>query len=77
MARACGPRGSTAEYLHNTVRSLEEHGIRDRNLWTLQRLVADEIDAMSISATCSEVMRTLRGLRSPWTTQVPRPRSRA
>jgi cation transport protein ChaC len=45
MARACGPRGSTAEYLHNTVRSLEEHGIRDRNLWTLQRLVAEEIDA--------------------------------
>ena len=44
MARACGPRGSTAEYLHNTVQSLEEHGIRDRNLWTLQRLVADEID---------------------------------
>lgn len=44
IARACGPRGSTAEYLHNTVRSLEEHGIRDRNLWTLQRLVAEEID---------------------------------
>lgn len=44
MARACGPRGSTAEYLHNTVRSLEEHGIRDRNLWALQRLVAEEID---------------------------------
>ena len=46
MARACGPRGSTAEYLHNTVQSLEEHGIRDRNLWTLQRLVADEIDRL-------------------------------
>jgi cation transport protein ChaC len=44
MARACGPRGSTAEYLRNTVASLEEHGIRDRNLWALQRLVADEID---------------------------------
>ena len=46
MARACGPRGSTAEYLHNTVRSFQEHGIRDRNLWALQRLVAEEIDAM-------------------------------
>lgn len=45
MARACGPRGSTAEYLHNTVCSLEEHGIRDRNLWRLQRLVAEEIEA--------------------------------
>lgn len=44
MARACGPQGSTAEYLLNTVRSLEEHGIRDRNLWTLQRLVAEEIE---------------------------------
>ena len=43
MARACGPRGSTAEYLYNTVTSLETHGIRDRNLWTLQRLVAEEI----------------------------------
>jgi cation transport protein ChaC len=46
MARACGPRGSTAEYLRNTVESLEEHGIRDRNLWTLQRLVAEEIDRL-------------------------------
>ena len=46
MARACGPRGSTAEYLHNTVRSLEEHGIRDRNLWRLQKLVAEEIDRL-------------------------------
>jgi cation transport protein ChaC len=44
MARACGPAGSTAEYLRNTVQSLEEQGIRDRNLWTLQRLVAEEID---------------------------------
>lgn len=44
MARACGPMGSMAEYLRNTVRSLEEHGIRDRNLWSLQRLVAEEIE---------------------------------
>lgn len=44
MARACGPNGSTAEYLRNTVQSLEEHGIRDRNLWRLQRLVAEEIE---------------------------------
>lgn len=46
MARACGPRGSTAEYLRNTVLSLEEQGIHDRNLWELQRLVAEEIDAV-------------------------------
>jgi cation transport protein ChaC len=46
IARACGPRGSNAEYLRNTVRSLEEHGIADRNLWSLQRLVADAIDGL-------------------------------
>jgi len=44
LARACGYRGSGAEYLRNTVLSLEEHGIRDRNLWALQRMVAAEID---------------------------------
>lgn len=46
MARACGYRGSAAEYLRNTVLSLEARGIRDRNLWRLQRLVASEIDAL-------------------------------
>jgi len=44
LARACGYRGSCAEYLRNTVISLEEHGIKDRNLWALQRMVAAEID---------------------------------
>ena len=43
LARACGHVGSCAEYLHNTVRHLEEFGIRDRNLWRLQQLVAAEI----------------------------------
>jgi cation transport protein ChaC len=46
IARACGPRGSNAEYLRNTVAALEAHGIRDRNLWKLQRLVAEEIDRL-------------------------------
>lgn len=46
LARACGYRGSSAEYLRNTVISLEQHGIRDRNLWALQALVADEIDRL-------------------------------
>lgn len=45
LARACGHWGSAAEYLMNTVAHLEEHGIRDRNLWTLQKLVAARIDA--------------------------------
>jgi cation transport protein ChaC len=44
LARACGYRGSCAEYLRNTVISLERHGIRDRNLWKLERMVAEEID---------------------------------
>ncbi|MGX9120505.1 gamma-glutamylcyclotransferase [Mesorhizobium sp. BHbsci] len=43
LARACGHVGSGAEYLYNTVSHLEEFGIRDRNLWRLQELVADEI----------------------------------
>lgn len=43
LARACGHIGSGAAYLYETVRKLEELGIRDDNLWTLQRLVAEEI----------------------------------
>jgi len=46
LARACGHAGSCAEYLYNTVAHLEEHGIRDRNLWRLQDLVAAELDAL-------------------------------
>lgn len=44
LARACGHWGSGAEYLRNTVAHLEEQGIHDRNLWRLQRLVADRIE---------------------------------
>lgn len=43
QARACGHAGSCAEYLYNTVSQLQELGIRDRNLWRLQKMVADEI----------------------------------
>jgi cation transport protein ChaC len=43
LARACGYAGSCAEYLYNTVEHLEALGIRDRNLWRLQHLVAEEI----------------------------------
>ncbi|HEY0919387.1 gamma-glutamylcyclotransferase [Devosia sp.] len=45
LARACGFRGSMAEYLLATVSQLEELGIRDRNLWRLQELVAERIEA--------------------------------
>ena len=43
IARACGHIGSNAAYLYNTVSKLAEFGIRDRNLWQLQELVATEI----------------------------------
>jgi cation transport protein ChaC len=43
IASACGSAGSNAAYLYNTVSHLEEMGIRDRNLWKLQELVAGEI----------------------------------
>jgi cation transport protein ChaC len=46
LARACGFKGSCAAYLLNTVRHLEDLGIRDRYLWRMQHMVADEIDAM-------------------------------
>jgi cation transport protein ChaC len=43
LARAAGHWGSAADYLQRTVSKLDEHGIRDRNLWAIQKLVADEI----------------------------------
>ena len=44
LARACGFRGSMAEYLHATVSRLEELGVHDRYLWRLQHLVAERIE---------------------------------
>ncbi|TKB73566.1 MAG: gamma-glutamylcyclotransferase, partial [Mesorhizobium sp.] len=46
LARACGHVGSGAEYLYNTISHLEEFGIRDRNLWRPQKLVANEIKSI-------------------------------
>lgn len=46
IARAAGHMGSCAAYLHHTVRHLEQLGIRDRYLWELQKLVAEEIAAL-------------------------------
>ncbi len=46
LATACGYRGSMAEYLFQTVSMLESLDIHDRNLWRLQELVADRIDAL-------------------------------
>jgi cation transport protein ChaC len=44
-AVGAGHVGSCAEYLRETVARLEELGIRDRNLWRLQALVAERITA--------------------------------
>ena len=43
LARACGHWGPGAEYLRSTVAQREERGIRDRQLWRLQALVAERI----------------------------------
>ena len=45
LATAVGFRGSMAEYVFSTVTKLEELGIHDRNLWRLQAMVADRIEA--------------------------------
>lgn len=44
LAQAHGWKGSMAEYVLSTVQKLEEYGIHDRNLWQIQRLVAERID---------------------------------
>lgn len=46
ITQACGPAGSCAEYLHRTVLDLAERQIFDRNLWQLQRLVAERLQAL-------------------------------
>ncbi len=45
LATAAGHMGSGAEYLRETVTRLEALGIRDRNLWRLQALVAARLTA--------------------------------
>ncbi|MBG1233721.1 gamma-glutamylcyclotransferase [Aestuariivirga litoralis] len=45
ISRAAGHLGSNAIYLQRTVEKLHDHGIRDRNLWALQRMVAEHIIA--------------------------------
>jgi glutathione-specific gamma-glutamylcyclotransferase len=47
LARAAGHWGSCAQYLFRTVTMLEENGIRDRNIWRIQSLVAKEISQLS------------------------------
>ena len=45
LAVAHGWKGSMAEYVHATVTKLEELGIHDESLWTLQELIAERIEA--------------------------------
>jgi glutathione-specific gamma-glutamylcyclotransferase len=43
LSRAAGHWGSSAEYAFRTISTLEEHGIRDRNLWKIQKMMAEDI----------------------------------
>lgn len=45
LAVAVGHWGSGADYLHNTIKHLDELGLHDTHLWRLQELVADRIEA--------------------------------
>jgi glutathione-specific gamma-glutamylcyclotransferase len=45
LSAACGHWGSGAEYLLQTIISLDAHGIRDPYLWDLQERVAARIEA--------------------------------
>jgi cation transport protein ChaC len=55
IARACGHLGSNAAYLYHTVLHLAEAGIYDRNLWRLQKLVAQEIRALHLSRAALDI----------------------
>ncbi|QLL63682.1 gamma-glutamylcyclotransferase [Sinorhizobium mexicanum] len=59
LACACGHVGSGAEYLLNTVAHLEARGIRDRNLWRLQALVAECIERNNGTAHANETAERL------------------
>ena len=50
LCKAVGHWGSGAEYLMQTVDQLECLGIRDANLWRLQRLVAHQLGGLQAAA---------------------------
>jgi cation transport protein ChaC len=64
LATAAGHWGAGAEYLRETVVHLEERGIRDRNLWRLQALVAERLavqdDRHSRSRLEEEIQQEVR-----------------
>lgn len=47
-ARGAGHWGSAAICLRRTVEKRDDHGIRDRNLWKLQTVLAAEIRAAAV-----------------------------
>lgn len=49
LCSAVGHWGSGAEYLMQTVDQLERLGIRDANLWRLQRLVAQRLGTLQVA----------------------------
>jgi len=49
LCKAVGHWGSGAQYLLETVDHLERQGIRDANLWRLQRLVAQRLTAGALA----------------------------
>ena len=51
LATAVGMWGSMAEYLRNTVENLEALGIHDRQLWRLQEMVAERIEAVGVTVS--------------------------
>ena len=61
LSVAAGPSGTMAEYLHTTVRHLEELGLHDRQLWHLQELVAARIEAAAGEKPTSGLIRI-----APW-----------
>jgi len=55
LCRAVGHWGSGAEYLMQTVDHLARLGIRDSNLWHLQRLVAQRLLGMQAPGTAPDL----------------------
>jgi len=65
LARAAGAAGSGAEYLLRTVRGLAEIGIHDDYIWTLQQLVAEEIEAEADPGACLAMARAAGSASRP------------
>lgn len=45
LAVAAGQLGSMADYLYSTVKHLEELGLMNEHLWTLQEMAAERLEA--------------------------------